>query len=401
MRTNKLVSLVLALMMAMFAVSALAEEPAEPSPSTVDISFVLNAATVGSLFGAEDAESAKMVDTIAEVINNLGIHVVSDGVDAELDITSKNEPVISAAFLRDTDCTKILSTLFPNTVLKLEQDAIPATPKVSIDPETLTVPFEKAMADIMSKVGDEEDAAETIFDTAFTKKRPINITTKEALLTIFGALRDILGSEQTKSLIESLKSSGVEVSISDIEEEIEKIKNSSDEDLPAMEAALFSNENKDEVLSIKLTKEEQTIDIKAGTVAEGLEIECTDGTQFVKLHAPKDEATELRMNLDMDGMPLGIAAKIYANEKPSRAAIDIAIANTQLLEINITAQDTGVLSGKFSVEGKNEISTKDLEAAESEAFEAFMAEIQTGAITSLSTLMQQFPNLATVMQNLQ
>ena len=401
MRTNKLVSLVLALMMAMFAVSALAEEPAEPSPSTVDISFVLNAATVGSLFGAEDAESAKMFDTIADVINNLGIHVVSDGVDAELDITSKNEPVISAAFLRDTDCTKILSTLFPNTVLKLEQDAIPATPKVSIDPETLTVPFDKAMADIMSKVGEEEDAAENMFDTDFTKKRPVNITTKEALLTMFGALRDILGSEQTKSLIESLKSSGVDVSISDIEEEIEKIKNTSDEDLPAMEAALFSNENKDEVLSIKLTKEEQTFDIKAGTVAEGLEIECTDGAQFVKLHAPKDEATELRMNLDMDGMPLGIAAKIYANEKPSRAAIGIAIANTQLLEINITAQDTGVLSGKFSVEGKNEISAKDLEAAEGEAFEAFMAEIQTGAISSLGTLMQQFPNLATVMQNLQ
>ena len=194
--------------------AAAAEEAPALSPATYTVRLNVNS-QIAALFGnAADEDSLKQVTAICDVINSLGIQVVTDGVDGELTLSLADQPVATAAFLKDDNGIFILSELFPNSILFLSQEDLGSvTGQVSPDPELLaslfTEPFAKVSTEIMSHIGTPEAVEETIHDTVFTVKTPLDMTAKELILLLLNTAKEITSSEDFAKLQETLKQMNV------------------------------------------------------------------------------------------------------------------------------------------------------------------------------------------------
>ena len=419
---KKLFALMLALMLALAGVSAVsaedatAEAPAIPettasSSGSITLSVKLNGDAIAAMTGAADETAAKMVKTIVDLVNNLSITMTSDGVDAEMYVKVKDEPIAGVAMLKDTDKLFFLSDIFPNYIVRIDQGAAAGgagMPQISVDPEQMTAmmePVSKLMNDFMGRIGESEAVNETFFDTAFTVKNPINLTTKEALQMALGAAKEIVEQEGFKSLLEQLKNSGMQISFDAgaIDKKIEEINNAKDEDLPVLDASVYSNEAQDGLFVVDATKGEETVRVITGGLSGGFVTEVNVPNKTYVIVSGNTATGDFDMNVQImptENTLINIDGSFKATAEGFTGIFEAKMNDVELGGISITGTPNGVLTGGFSVADKKEIGIQDMQDQTSEAMKGFMADVMTGAMTAMGKIMTVFPDFATIMQSM-
>lgn len=405
MRKMKLLSLFLAAVMLLLPVLSVAESAEEKKPFEVDVTFEINPQFLQGMIGAQDEASAKIGEAVAGLINGLKFHGLNDTNASEVEITVNDKHIANLAVINELDKgLKIHSDLFPNSVLDMQMENMPAVDTSAItDPEALVKPVMDAIDQFKGKIGEPEDTAENMFNTDFTKKSHVDMTSKEILLTAMNALKDLLGNEQMQSVLDSMKKSGMEVSLDDLEDEIKELEEADEEDLPKINADIYTNDGGDNVIRITAEQDEAKADLKIGTVAGADVMDCNiDGTN-ISLHSVEGEKAELIISTAIQDTPFTISVVADEQAKPSKADITVSVMQTPLIAIHVTSQETDAvamksLSEKYNADEKAVYSIKDISEGNEEIMNALMNDVQNGAGTVLSTIMQEFPDLAALFQ---
>ena len=388
--------------------AALAEEAAPASSSaTYNVQLTLNSDIVAALSGTTDEDSMKQVSAICDVINNLGIKIVTDGVDSELILSLADKPVSTSAFLKDEGGIKILSDLFPNSILSISQEDLgTVSGQASVDPELLaslfTAPIAKVSMEIMSRVGAPEAVEETIRDAVFTTKSPLNMTTKELALLILNTAKEITASEDFARLQETLKQMNVDFDAGTIDQAIEDINNTAEEEMPVMDAGVYSNEAGDSVTRILLSQEEQSMALLFGTVGDlnVVDINVFDQLKF-ELGTDKAGITNLSLNFaPQPNMAIGLTGLITPDESGVSGDFKLSINGMDALAVSFRQDNSGELSGALGVEEKAEYTVQDLQDPEGEKYNAFMKDLQLGLLKVLSKAAQLVPSVAVLVQSM-
>ena len=414
---KKLLSLILALMMALACVSAVAEQdaaaPAASSAGTIALKVTLVPEAISALLGAADENTAAIAQAVVDLVNNLDISMTSDGVDAEMIISLKEQPVLGMAVLKDTDKMFILSNLFPNYILKVGAGSagsgVPSMPQISLDPEQLSAllaPVTNLIAEMQTKIGEPEAVEANFFDTPFTVRIPINITAKEAALMGLNAVKQIVSQEGFAQLLEQIKGMGLPINLSfdasSIDSAIENVNNTKDEDAPHLGAAVYSNESGDALTVINVAKDADTISVIAGSLAGGTVYEINvPGKAYCLMHSFVDGSALMNLQFAaQQGMLVTITGAFTSDETGFVGSLNVALNELDLGSIVVTGMPIGVLSGSFTTEGKTEIDVAALSDQSNEAAQGFMTDVQTGLITLLSNLVQAVPGLAGLMSQM-
>lgn len=416
---KKLIALMIALMMAMAGMSFAGAEDAAAIPAagsssgSISMAVQLNEEAVAAITGGADESAAKVVGAIVGLVNSLGITMTSDGKDAEMIVNVKDQPIVGVGVLQGEDGKLLVSDLFPSFAFKLDQSMMNGTmggsmPQISIDPEQmagLAAPVTKLIEALQAKIGEPETVEETFYDTVFTTKMPVNLTTKEALLMVLEAAKELVSQEGFASLLDQVKNYGMnfEISAEKIDAKIEEIKNKPDEDLPKLEMAYYSNEAGAVLAVVNLAKDEETIGIAFGTLASGSVVEVNvPGKAYFIMQSDNANGTAA-MNLQFapqEGMLVNIDGTFAGSEEGFSAVFQVKLNNTELGTIVIEGKPNGVLTGGWSAEGKTVLAFQDMQDQTNENAQAFMTEIQTQAMTLMVKIMQVYPDFAELMSSM-
>ena len=405
MRKMKFLSLFLAAVMLLLPVLSVAESAEEKKPFEVDVTFEINPQFLQGMIGAQDEASAKIGEAVAGLINGLKFHGLNDTNASEVEITVNDKHLANLAVINELDKgLKIHSDLFPNSVLDMQIENMPTVDTSAItDHEALVKPVIDAIDQFKGKISEPEYTAENMFNTDFTKKSHVDMTSKEILLTAMNALKDLLGNEQMQSVLDSMKKSGMEVSLDDLEDEIKELEEADEEDLPKINADIYTNDGGDNVIRITAEQDESKADLKIGTVAGADVMDCYIDETNIAMKSVDGEKTELIINTVMQGTPFVISVVADEQATPKKVDVTISVMQTPLFTVHVTTQETdGVLlkalSEKYNADEKAVYSIKDISEGNEEIMNALMNDVQNGAGSALATLLQEFPALAALFQ---
>lgn len=429
---KKLLALMLALMLALGCVSAVnaedaaagtvdaVPETAAASSGTIHLKISLNADTIAAMTGATDESAAKQAAMIVEIINALGITMTSDGKDAEMIVSANDTPVAGLGVIRNDDKMLLVSEMFPSYALAVDQNAMgsltggaagsPAggftMPQISMSEEQMAAlmePVTKLVADLQAKVGEPEQVDEAMYGAAFTVKVPINLTTKELIQTVLPAVKEVVSQEAFTSVLEQLKAQGMKIDFSpeDIDKKIEEFSSKTDDELPVMDAAIYSNEGGDSVFALLLTQDEKALAVNAGSVAGGFVTEVGYNEDFhMLLQGAGNDMTLSMLIRTKDGMEIGIDGAASGSDEGFQADFAVKLNGSDLGTLTVDGTPGGVLSGNYSAEGRTEIAVTDLQNAENEAAQGFMKEIRTGWMMTVMKAAQVIPSVMQMMQEM-
>ena len=396
-----LAALVLALT-GLMAVSASAE-----SPETVSVKMSLNGDALLSLVGASDETMVKRINAVADLVNNLGITVVTDGVDSEVTLSLQDKDMLGFAVLKDDDKVLILSDVFPSYTLSISgEDLGGGLPKIEMDQEkmakALEGPVSRLSEELASRAGEPEAVSETFFGTAFTEKKVINITTKELVLLLLNTGKEILSDESVASVLAQLKQSGMSnvPDAASLDETISQFENSNEADMPVLDAAVYSNEAGDTIVHLNLSKDGDSLLVQTGSIGGGavLNLDVFHQLTMVIKGDANGNATIAMDFAPQSGMLVSINGTVSTADITTTADFDISLNSNRLLTLNVVDTKSGALSGRFGSDSNTVLTVSDLSNTGSEKYQGFMQEIQAGLVNVLSQAMQAVPSILSLIQ---
>ena len=393
---KKILAVLTALMLVLsLSFGAVAETAAEGS--TTNVKLTLNSETVSALAGGNETAS-----TIVDLLNTLTIQAVSDGVDREITVSLKDHPVLGFALLSDDTSMSVLSDLFPSYILKVDAAAFGAA---AVQPDAsalagLQESFSSILEQFLSKAGAPEAISEELYGAAFTVKMPIEMTTKEAALLILNTVKSVLSDGKLDSYLAQLKQFGINVDLNaeQIDQAISSIEAKSDEELPALDAAVLNNEAGDTLIRVLLSKDEQSIgNIAVGRVAGGVVVDLAVPNKLtLQLQSDAEGATALALEfVPQEGLTVSLRGDISkVTDGQKTADFTVTLNGVDLANVNAETVPGGVLTGRFAIDGKTEIGLQDMQDQQGEAFQGFMADMQAGLFQVLSNVIQAAPEIA-------
>ena len=425
---KKLFALMLALMLALGCVSfAGAEDAAAPevveavpaaaagSSGTINLRLKLNPDGITAIAGAAGESAAQQIKPIVELVNALVITMTSDGKDAEMIITANDTAVAGLGVIRNDGKMLLVSDLFPKYALAIDQQAMGGAasaaggftmPQISMSEEqaaALMAPFAKVGEQLQAKIGEPETVEETMYGATFTVKTPINLTTKELLEIVMPAVKEVISQEAFTSVIDQMKAQGMNVNFSaeEINKKIDELLEKKDEELPALDASLFSNEAGDSMFILHLDKDSDSVAVHSGTAAGKTVVEVNVGTKFYLMLERDTENVALKIQAaPNEGMLIDIDGAITATAEAFNATFDVKLNETELGTVLIDGTPGGVLSGSYTAEGKEEISIAELQDQQSEKMKAFMSNMQVGVMMLMGKIAQAVPSFAEFIQQM-
>ena len=390
-----------------------AQEPAAAEPAVVasvpaftcDLGLSVDEQTVSALLssaGLGDDLGAKIVT----IINNIGLKAVSAGEEIQVQLLLKGGPVATLLVKTGENGINIGSDLFPNTVLSVpaeffNQIAEQLTSGLQgIDmnavAEAVAPHVEAFMTTIQSKIGDPEATDFTYEGVQFTARIPINITTKELATALLTLVKDILAEESLAPLLSKLN-----VQVTGLDEALQNIADSKDEEIPVTEASLYANENGDGMLALVMTKDDQAITLYAGMLQNKVILRA-DALSQMKLDLTVDLAAmalELNMNMNNQGMEIGLAVTGQVTETGFGGDWSVSMNGAPVAKISLNIAEGGEVTAALDPEGKTVVSLTDLQnSADGEAAQALLTDIQTNGLSALlANALQQMPEEVTAL----
>ena len=343
------------------------------------ITQLLSSAGLGDDLGAK----------IVAIINNIGVKTVVAGTDAQSQLLLKGGPVMTMLVKTGEDGISIGSDLFPNSVLSIPAEMLQQmTEQVTNGLEGLdmdaiaaaVMPHVQEFAGIIqSKIGEPTATDFSYEGVQFTSMIPI--TAKELVTAVLTMIKGILSEEAVAPLLSQLN-----VQVSGLDEALENIANSNDEEIPALETGLYSNENGDALLSAVMTKDEQSMTLHAGMLSNKL-ILRVDALSQLKLDLTVDMAAmtlDLALQVNNGGMNVGISFSGGLTENGLAGSLAISMNGAPVATISLSFTPGGEVTAALDPEGKKVISLMTLQSnPNGEEFQALLSDIQTNGLSAL------------------
>ena len=382
-----------------------AEEPAVVLPAadgvafTCDIGLSVDEQMVTQLLssaGLGDDLGAKIV----AIINNIGVKTVVAGTDAQSQLLLKGGPVMTMLVKTGEDGISIGSDLFPNSVLSIPAEMIQqmtnqvANGLEGLDMDAIAAAvmphIQEFAATIQSKIGEPTATDFSYEGVQFTSMIPINITAKELATAVLTMFKGILSEEAVAPLLSQLN-----VQVSGLDEALEDIANSKDEEIPALETGLYSNENGDALLRAVMTKDEQSMTLHAGMLGNKLILRA-DALSQMKLDLTVDMVAmtlDLALEANNGGMNVGISFSGRLTENGLAGSLAISMNGASVATISVNFTLGGEVTATLDPEGKKVISLMTLQSnPEGEEAQALLSDIQTNGLSALlANAIQQMP----------
>ena len=369
--------------------SALFAEPVQPF--TLNKRITLNKENVdmfAELMFRGDKEKIAELNQLIDFLNGLEYTVLCDGVDAEGFISMKGENLASFLALKDENILKIFSDQVPSYCFVIGPDdlaglipEIPADKDLTKWSEDLLSPLIKMMAGI--KFGEPEAVNETMFETEFTSKTTFDMSTKEMALLGLNAIKEFLENEEVAKILVSLKKWGLVLSTDKINEAIKAVEESREEEMPAVDAAIYANANNDAVIKVEVSKNgELLFNFISGQVGENgmLEVEIGDMWHI------NVKAGEKGVNVIIlfQSTELNIDVVPEKRENGEVITATISLAGMEMVKFEYEMINEATLTGKFSIDGKKEITITDLRMNKE-----LVKEISTAYLTTYKPVLNE------------
>lgn len=424
---KKLLALMLALALALAGMTAAAAEdaaaveapaveipaaeiPAGMSSGSITLKAELNAEGLAAMTGAAGEEAAAQMQTIAGLVNSLAVTMTSDGKDAELIVSAKDQPVAGIGVIFGSDKLLLLSDLFPNYALAVDEKATGGSSAV-FTPSGFTLtqeqiagfmgPINKILEDMQNSFGEPEAVEEAMYGADFTVKVPVNLTMKEFLVKTLTAAKELVSQEGFTAIMEQLKERGAQVQFNpeDIDRKLEEIQAKPDEELPALDAAVYTNEAGDSIFVINVAKDQEVTQVNTGKIGEGFVCEVTvNEKKFHMLLQGSGDGTTVAIQAEVrEGVMLEIDGDIKSSPENFSMVFDVKMGGIALGTVTITGTPNGVLTGGYTAEGKTELSIADMQDPQNEAAQGFMQDMQAGMMAVLGKAAQVVPEIITLM----
>ena len=357
------------------------------------------------------AQGLEVIEPLKKLLNALKLRFAADPSAAQLEILLDGASAASVAVKAEDEGWAMVSTLFPATKLTVSNETLnsfneAATANMSLNSagdtaalgEAIGAEFEALFQAFRDKAGETETGSFSVGGVEFTSKTPYNITTKEAAKLILETLKKVLSNENVASFAASL---GQTVTPEQLDEALENIEASKDEEVPALILAEYANDAGDTGLEVLLQKDDQSMGLTAVTVAGVTTANLDIFGQLTASLVFDQENKQFDMNAAFASgeANLNLAVSVKAADDRSDFSVTVAVP---MGETPITLDISGAVTHDAPVfEEAEGLKIADLESMmkDEEAAAAFGNEFQVGLLSLLTKVMQQYPELAVFMNN--
>ena len=398
---KKLISIVMALMIAMFAVSAVAEAP--ETAYTGEIGINISAEGVSTLMAAGGASMDGQEDTvnsIVSIINNVSLKGVVAGKEAQADLLLKGESLATFAAKKEKGgVLSIFSDIIPNSYITVADETLKALmQQVSQSMEGIDVQavatavmphLQSAGETVMSKVGEAEAVSYTFNGTEFTSKIPVNMTTKEIAVLGLTMVKDIASEEAVAPLLAQSEGFSVE----EIEKAIQEIQEKSDDELPVTDIALYSNEGGDVLFDTSMSKDGEAFVMQFAVTSEKI-IAHIDALSQATIDMDIDlnsGSLKLSASFDANGMKAGMDLTLQIGQDIT-GELAVSLNGTNLITLSGKLETGGTITASFDTAGKTETKLEDIMSGNSSAAEALTSDVQNNIMGLVMKAMQIMPD---------
>ena len=410
---KKLISIMLAMMLALFAVPALAEtaEPvttaAVPTSATFDMHLKIGEqaqALIAPMLGSAPENAATVVNTVISIVNNLGLHAVGGANGFQAEIQLKEQPIATVTGMISETGLLVGSDLFPNSVISLSGEAMQSMMQKateSFDPEQMQeilnaiLPAVTELSEkLQASMGEPEAVSMTFEDVEFTVKTPVNLTTKEAGLLLLNLVKGVLGNDSMKKLLEKIPNAAdaakkLDSTIADLEAK-------KDEDLPALTMAVYANEAGNTLVDIALEKDEQKLTVKTGSLGQKT-VFRGEFDETGRADLTIDEAAGV-LNMHVDATSQGTKVGFDLNgmlvDNMLNGQLALSMNDASLLTLEFSAAAGGEVTAQVDTEGKTEVKLESLTgSAGGESIQALSQDLMSaGLVGMLGKAMNVMPD---------
>lgn len=410
---KKFISLMLALLMLVFSASALAEAKTVTVQLTADPEVTQN---VAMILGARQSDLGS-VNAVVALVNALGFKVVAEDNAAQLDITVKDQQLVSLGGVLTDDGVLIGSDLFPSFLFSLSKSTIEDLVKQmmanmpgggNMDMEAVlgkaaeyVVPFITSVQGAVT-AGEPEavefEAEGIVFDT----KTPQNVDVNAIAEAEKKLVSDLLTDE---TIAEMLKAFSKDF---DAEQAIQQNNEAmSEEHLPNVTVNVYTSSANGNVFfaESEATYKEDTEPSYRFTMlnkGDGTGTVCfyvlKEGLTFTVAYNPKGFMLEvegngayfgLKMNIEQAGTNTDVTTEIYFMNKEKALATVV-----------ISVRDGGEITLNLDPAGKQVMAIEDMQndKIDPSVTSAFASEIQGKIIPLASVLLTAVPEAAPLLQ---
>ena len=185
-----------------------------------------------------------------------------------------------------------------------------------------------------------------------------------------------------------MKAKGLNLPVEKVDQLIEKVSNAKDEELPTVDAAIYSNEKQDMVFKADVLQDGKETMHAFGGMVDGCGVsEYQMGDQMYS--AAMVGKGSVNMTVKAMGMEIDIKGVIEARQNGKAAVVTMALSGMELMKAEIELIDDAVLTGKFDTGNKVDITVRDIQENQQNVLEALRKDYFENYIPALNEKLQK------------
>ena len=398
---SSILSVILAIMMALTGMCGNVAK--EGKPVTLEAGVVMDGDLSVLMAGSGMEESGAVVDAIKSLLNALTIRFSADASTAQMEVLLNGAPAASLAGKAQDGEWSFISNLFPSTMLTVKDETLQQFASMAgpaLDPEAIAeavkAPLEELAAYFEGAKGEPETGSWNVGGVDYTAKVTYNVTTKEALEKILTAVQTILNDERISGIVSMM---GDQFSPAQIEETLAGIKDQDEAEMPVLSAAEYANEAGDTCTEILLAQDEQSISMLIATAGQvtKVDIDMLGQLTVALVIDQENQQFDLNASFAYEGVAMNIVGSLKVADDRSDFSFSATIpAGETAITLGIKGAATHDAPVFEAADGLNVVALETMMTDE-EAATAFSNEFQMGTFALVGNIMQQFPELAMLM----
>ena len=242
---------------------------------------------------------------------------------------------------------------------------------------------------VLAKVGEAEAVSYTFRDTVYTMKTPINMTTKEIVVLALGLIKDIISEEAMAPVVARFDG----LSAESIEQTIQQIQETPDEELPVTDIGLYSNEEGAVLFDLNMSRDGEAVIIQTGIAGQKM-IVYVDALSQAVIDMDIDMDTgvmKISAAFNADGMKVGLdlTLEIGADLK---AELALSLNDMNVITLTGKLEMGGTITASYDTEGKTEAKFESLMSGDISTSDALVNDIQSSLMGILIKAMSIMPD---------
>ena len=376
----------------------------------------------------------ELLNAVISIINNTTIKATVAGKAAQAEVLMKDTPVVTIAGQLGDNGVTVVTDLLPSYAVVVSNEELQqlieqlksslASSGINFNLNeddlqyllnTVLTQATPAIMKITTSFGPEEAGEWAYEGVTFTSRQPLNMTTKELVVTVLEAVNNIISDAKVQSILGNF---GIKPEQLNLTSTLEDAKNANEADMPALTFYKYSAASGDTYFTLELMKDGQGFTAEGGMVGGVVVCHINSVPDLFKVDATIKENGEVSLYFFANGAASGnnnspfSTMEIFVNGIPGGNAYDLSIRlamdQTDFATMKLAFAPGGEVNASFDTTGKKVLGLQDIiaiaQGSDTETLNALKGEITTVAMTLLGKLAGIFPTeitqLMTVVQQL-